>query len=101
MTPTYTNRGDTHAADTDPVEAGRGAAAAGRGDHRPVRAEGAAAGRPEAGQGRAGAGREALRGPQGQAVLREPAVVLDQRADGGDRLGGPRGGGRLPQPDGP
>ena len=42
-------------------------------------------------------GREALRGPQGQAVLREPALVPHQRPDGGDGLGGPRGGGRVPR----
>src|SRR5262245_30643800 len=88
------------ATDVNPDQAGRRAAAFGGGDSAALRAEGAAAGGAEAAPGQPRAGREALRGPQGQAVLRLPADVPDGRPDGGDGVGGPRGGGGGADVDG-
>src|SRR5439155_12805683 len=83
-----------HAANVDPAQTRLRPAPADRDDHAALRAERLAPRGIEARPPEPGAGREALRRPQGQALLRIAATVPDRRADGGDGLGRPRGGGR-------
>src|SRR6266498_3806303 len=59
---------DFHAAHVDSVETRLCPAPTGRRRHAALRAEGPASGGPETGAGEPRAGREALRGPQGQVV---------------------------------
>ena len=63
-----------------------------------VRGQGTADRRPEAHPGRSGAGREALRRAQGQAVLRRPDRLHHRRPGGRRRARRERGDRRRPRP---
>src|SRR5262249_53161394 len=90
----------SHATDLDPAETRLCAAAPGGRCHPALRAKRAAPGRPEAGPRRPRPGGEALRRPQGQALLRLAVAVPDVRADRGHGVGRPGSGGRGPYADG-